>query len=429
MSEKLHDTQSQKEKALLIVVSVSNQKEAWSENEIAAELKNLVQSTGLTVVEVMLVHRKFISAGRYIGKGKAEEIAELAQGLDVDVVIFNNNLTATQQRNLEDILGTKTIDRTQLILDIFASHAHTQEGALQVELAQLEYLLPRLKGKGIMLSRLGGGIGTRGPGEKKIEIDRRRIDERITRLKKELENVSKHRDTIRKKRQKEQVKVCSLVGYTNAGKSTLLNTLTGAHRDTSNSLFTTLDPVSRMFTFDNHQQIVLTDTVGFIYKLPPYLVESFKATLEELQYADLLLHVVDAANENYPKLIKAVDEILKELGLDEKHQLLIFNKIDRLREEQRQRMQVKYPEAILVSALEDINMAELLGETQKILVADSRTVWVEFPIAEMKILDWLYRHSNVLKVNYGPETVEVNAVMKEELFSSLENQGARIKET
>lgn len=428
MSEKLYNTQSQKEKALLVVVSVSNRKETWSENEIAAELKILVESTGIEVVEVMLVHRKLISAGRYIGKGKAEEIAELVQGLDANVVIFNNNLTATQQRNLEDIVGVKTIDRTQLILDIFAQHAYTQEGALQVELAQLEYLLPRLKGKGIMLSRLGGGIGTRGPGEKKIEIDRRRIDERITRLRKELRNVSQHRDTIRKKRQKEEIKICSLVGYTNAGKSTLLNSLTGAHRETSNSLFTTLDPVSRMFTFENHLQIVLTDTVGFIYKLPLYLVESFKATLEELHYADLLLHVVDVSNENYPKLIAAVDEILKDLKLDGKHQLLIFNKIDRLSDAERERMQVKYPEAILVSALKEINIAELLREMQKILFADSKTVWVEFPIMEMKILDVLYRHGNVLKVNYGPEKVEVKVVIKEELFSSLEKNGARIRE-
>ncbi|MBN2484291.1 MAG: GTPase HflX [Candidatus Omnitrophica bacterium] len=424
----MYNTQDKKEKALLVVVSVKPEKETWTEEEIAAELKILVESTGIEVVEVMSVHLKEISAGRYIGKGKCEEIAELAQGLDIDVVIFNNNLTATQQRNLEDIVGVKTIDRTQLILDIFAAHAHTQEGALQVELAQLEYLLPRLKGKGIMLSRLGGGIGTRGPGERKIEIDRRRIDERITRLRKELENVRKHRDTIRKKRQKEQVQVCSLVGYTNAGKSTLLNTLTGAGRETSDSLFTTLDPVSRTFTFDNHLQIVITDTVGFIYKLPPYLVESFKATLEELQYADLLLHVVDVSNENYPKLIKAVDEILKDLELNEKHQLLIFNKIDRLSDAEIERMQVKYPEAILVSALTRANVSELLAEIQKILFVDNKTVWVTFNFAEMKILDWLYRHASVIKVNYTAEHVEVKTVIKNDLISSLEKKGAQIKE-
>ena len=284
-----------KEKALLVVVFTEEEKREWDIEEISEEFKNLVISAGIEVTDLISVKIKKTTPSFYIGKGKAYEIAKLAQEKKADVVIFNNNLSFTQQRNLEDILMIKTIDRTQLILDIFAHHAHTQEGSIQVELAQLEYLLPRLKGRGIMLSRLGGGIGTRGPGEKKLEVDRRRIEDRISTLREKLEKIRKHRHLLREKRIKDNVKICSLVGYTNAGKTSLLNTLVDDLQKTSDSLFTTLDPVSRRLLLSDNLEVVITDTVGFLHKLPHHLIEAFQATLEELTFSDLLLHVVDVS--------------------------------------------------------------------------------------------------------------------------------------
>jgi len=304
------------EKALLAMVLVG--KEIWPVEVLADEFRNLVSSTGIEVNDLRIVKIKEINPAIYIGKGKAEELSLLVKEKNIDVVIFNNNLSFTQQRNLEDVFGVKTIDRTQLILDIFARHAHTKEGILQVELAQLQYLLPRLKGKGIFLSRLGGGIGTRGPGEKKLEVDRRKIKDRIKHLKEELEELKNHRALVRKKREKEKIKVCSLVGYTNAGKSTLFNALTSSSQETSNELFTTLTTKSKKFILNNNTEVLLTDTVGFIYNLPPTLVEAFKATLEELYFADLLLHVIDSSSLDIERQLSSVVKILEELNLKEK---------------------------------------------------------------------------------------------------------------
>lgn len=345
---------NQKEKALLVMVEVGQEK--WPSEVLAEEFKNLVISTGIEVEDLIITKRKFITPSLYIGKGKTEELALIVQEENINVVIFNNNLSYTQQRNLEDILLVKTIDRTQLILDIFSKHARTQEGILQVELAQLEYLLPRLKGKGIMLSRLGGGIGTRGPGEKKLEIDRRRITDRIARLKHEINQISQHRQTTRKKREKENISICSLVGYTSAGKTTLFNALTESDEKITGFLFTTLDTVSHTFSLHNNLKAVLSDTVGFIYKLPLNLIEAFKATLEELQYADLLLHVVDASSEDIARLMESVNLILKELKLSEKPALLVFNKIDKISPQELSFLQGKYPDAVFISALEKINL-------------------------------------------------------------------------
>jgi GTP-binding protein HflX len=279
--------------------------------------------------------------------------------------------------------------------------------------------MPRLRGKGIVLSRLGGGIGTRGPGEKKLEVEKRRIADKIVKLKKDIERVRKHRKVQREKRFKEKISVCSLVGYTNAGKSTLLNSLTDSDQKTSNSLFTTLDPISRMFHLAPHHKIILTDTVGFIYKLPHHLVEAFKATLEELKYAELLIHVVDASSTNCRRLIMAVDTVLKELGLDEKPTILAFNKIDQLPQSQQEKLRPLYPQGIFISALNKINLDLLLEEVNQRFSKGTKQFMVSFPFSCMEVLDYLYQHSEVTKVEYASEQVRAWVRIKDRFIPYL----------
>ncbi|MCD6228753.1 MAG: GTPase HflX [Candidatus Omnitrophica bacterium] len=416
----MYETQKT-ERALLVIVEVEGERQIWSSQELAEELKNLVISTGIDVGGLIFVKRKEINPSLYIGKGKALELAKIVQQESVNVIIFNNNLSFTQQRNLEEIVGVKTIDRTQLILDIFARHAHTQEGALQVELAQLEYLLPRLKGKGIMLSRLGGGIGTRGPGEKKLEVDKRRISDRITKLKKDLDHLKRHRQLLRKKREKEKIPICSLVGYTNAGKTTLLNALTGEHQKTSSYLFTTLDPISRTLHLEGNLKAIVTDTVGFLYKLPPNLIEAFKATLEELHYAHLLLHIVDGSNKNYTKLIDAVNTILKDLSLLDKNIILVFNKIDKLTEEELEILKGKFPEAVFISALKKLNLDSLLRRIEKVLFGETIEVSLNISLKSLDLLNWIYEHAQVINTQYYQDRVVVAVRIKEGFLPFLNN--------
>jgi len=417
-----------KERALLVLVSLDRERGAWPLKEQSEEFKSLVISTGIEAAHLEVAKRKDISPALYIGKGKASELAEFVQGENIDVVIFDNNLTSTQQRNLEDILGVKTIDRTQLILEIFARHAHTQEGALQVELAQLDYLLPRLKGKGIALSRLGGGIGTRGPGEKKLEVDRRRISDRIVKLKEDLKDVRRHRDTQRKKRHKDGIRICSLVGYTNAGKSTLLNTLTDAGQKTSDSLFTTLDPVSRIVSLSNHLKVVISDTVGFIYKLPPNLIEAFKATLEELYHADVLLHIIDISNKNYKRLISAVDAVLKELNLQEKPTLMVFNKIDKIEPAQLEKIKLEYSDAELISALKGANLDILKDKIKYFITFGAKQFLLNIPFSAMEVLDYLYKNAEVFKVEYTESNVKAWVRIKCVHLPYLEKRNVVFKE-
>jgi len=412
-----------KETALLVVVI--EQREPWSSEALAAEFKSLVVSTGIEVVDLVFVRLSKINPSFYIGRGKVEELAAALEG--VDVIIFNNNLNFTQQRNLEDILGRKTIDRTQLILDLFAKHAQTREGILQVELAQLNYLMPRLRGKGIMLSRLGGGIGTRGPGEKKLEVDRRRISNHIIYLKKDLRLIKQHRDVMRKKREKERINICSLVGYTNAGKTTLFNALTQSSQTTSSALFTTLDAVTHVFPLRSNSKTVLSDTVGFIYNLPPNLIEAFKATLEELHYANVLLHVIDAASRNISQVKKTVDSLLKELGLESKFKITVFNKIDELSEQEVGNLKSKYPQAVFISAARNIGLEVLKEEIYKNIFQDAIEVVVRLPFDRMDIVNYLHEHCEVLKVSYQKEAVYWVKMSKHEL-SYIEKQGLKIKE-
>ena len=318
-----------REKAYLVAVEIKNKKDRWTPEDAIGELASLADTAGVKVVGQM-IQRLDRPSSAYLGTGKLKQLVALKEEVGYNVVISDDELSPRQQKSLEDALEVKVIDRTALILEIFARRAQTHEGKLQVELAQHEYLLPRLAGQWSHLERLGGGIGTRGPGERQIETDRRLVERRLHRLKKELEEVRKHRTLYRLRRKRTGISVVALVGYTNAGKSTLLNALSGADVFVEDKLFATLDPTTRRLTLPDQQTILLTDTVGFIHKLPPTVVAAFRATLEELSEADLLLHVVDITHKNAAEQCQTVEDILAELGLDEKPRLTLLNKIDLL---------------------------------------------------------------------------------------------------
>ncbi len=321
------------ENALLVGVEKKGARNTWPLDDSLAELAQLARTAGAEVVGTLSQRLDRLTAAYLLGKGKLEELTSLKRELGYDLVIFDEELSPTQQRNIERVLQVKVIDRTALILDIFAKRARTHEGRLQVELAQHEYLLPRLAGRWPHLERLGGGIGTRGPGETQLESDRRLIKHKIQRLKKDIEEVRKQRAMYRRRRSRLGMPVVALVGYTNAGKSTLLNTLSNAEVFVEDKLFSTLDPVTRRLSLPNNQEVLLTDTVGFIQKLPPTLVAAFRATLEELDEADLLLHVVDITQKNAAEQSQTVDDLLDALNLGAKPRIIAINKIDLLTED------------------------------------------------------------------------------------------------
>src|ERR1700740_2536109 len=338
------------ERALLIGLEKQGVSK-WDLQDSLEELAELANSAGAEVVDTVTQKLQRPTAPYYIGRGKAEAIKDSLQARQVTSVIFNDELSPAQGRNLENLLARKVLDRTQLILDIFAQRARSREGRLQIELAQLQYLLPRLTRMWHHLSRQTGGIGTRGPGETQLEVDRRRVQERIGRLERELESVRKTRAVQRQGRKRHQWPVAAVVGYTNAGKSTLLNLLTGADVVTENRLFATLDPTTRSLTLPNKQRLLLTDTVGFLRKLPHTLIESFKATLEEVSEADLLIHVVDLSHSRVDDQIEAVEGVAKELEAPGKQTLIVFNKIDNL--QNRELIDVylrRFPGSVAISA-------------------------------------------------------------------------------
>lgn len=353
----MYEVEEKKERTLLVGVASSPSKR-WEKADSLEELAQLSVTAGVEVVEKILQIKDRPDPRFFIGKGKAQEIKNLCDVHRIDCVIFDNDLTPAQSRNLEEAIGRKVLDRTELILEVFAQHARTKAAYIQVELAQLSYRLPRLVGKGISLSRLGGGIGTRGPGEKKLEVDRRRIRERINRLKLELRKLELTRKIQRKKR-----KVfynIALVGYTNAGKSSLMNKLTHAGVQVEDKLFTTLDPRTRLVVLDKDKKILLTDTVGFIKNLPHHLVASFHSTLEEVVEAELRLHVVDISDPNYEEKLADANKVLSELGCFEKPYVLAFNKIDLLTNGNlTKRALKKYPSSVAISALTGEGIEEL----------------------------------------------------------------------
>ena len=364
------------------------------------ELAGLAAAAGATVVLRVLQDRPKPDPATFLGSGKVEMLAASCDEMRADVVIFDNELTPAQLRNLEAALDCKVLDRTQLILDIFARRARTREGKLQVELAQLKYLLPRLVGSATALSRLGGGIGTRGPGETKLETDRRRIRHRISTLSKEIDTVRRRRSQLRERRQKSSVPTVALVGYTNAGKTTLFNALTGDRAVASNALFVTLDPLIRKVRLPDRRELLVSDTVGFIDRLPHSLVAAFRATLEEVAAADLLLHVIDASSPDRERHMEAVRKVLAEVGAERVPALDVFNKCDRLDKVERQRLRALYPGALCVSALNGDGREELVAALESRLALDTARVTFEFDASSdehREQISQLYRVGRILR--------------------------------
>ena len=375
----------------------------WSIEESMAELERLADTAGAVIVGRFTQRKEKPDAALFLGKGKVSEIAMEIQNTDATLLILDDELTPSQQHNLEQILGIKVIDRTALILDIFAQRARSREGKLQVELAQLKYNLPRLGGQGLVLSRLGGGIGTRGPGETKLEVDRRRIYTKIHDIERQIEGLRKNCGLHRTRRKESRIPLVALVGYTNAGKSTLLNKLTDSEVFAEDKLFATLDPTTRHLVLPEKQEILLTDTVGFIQKLPHTLVTAFWATLEEVQEADLLLHVVDCSNENYEQQIEAVIEVLKELKAEDKPTLFVFNKADRIASPHLREQMMHDREAICISAATGENLDELQHRIEGFFQESQVSLTLLVPFSDGGIITQLHALNAVRETDYVAE--------------------------
>ena len=403
----------------VILVGISEQDGDDAEDSLA-ELAELVKTAGAVVVGTLIQKRETIHPGTYVGTGKVDEIAQLLAATGATGIVCDNELSPAQMKNLESILATKVMDRTLIILDIFAARATTSEGKIQVELAQLKYRLSRLSGLGKSMSRLGGGIGTRGPGEKKLEIDRRLINDRIAQLNRELKEVVKHRDITRAKREKNDVPVVAIVGYTNAGKSTLLNHLTDAEVLEEDKLFATLDPTTRMLELDGHQQVLLTDTVGFIRKLPHHLIEAFKSTLEEAKYADYIFHVVDASNPQMDKQMHIVYETLDRLGVKNKKIVTLFNKMDqRMDDEPLQDFRADH--ILMISAARNEGLDKIKDLLQEMLREDKVYIERVIPYAQAGIIQLVREKGELVSEEYVPEGIAIKAYIPMEVYGKLPN--------
>jgi len=373
------------------------------------ELARLAESAGAIIAGKLIQTRAAPDPATYIGAGKIEELKEEIYEHDADLVVFDTELTLAQQRNLERLLEVKVIDRTALVLDIFARRARTKEGRLQVELAQMTYLLPRLTGRGVWLSRLGGGIGTRGPGETKLEVDRRRIRRRITNLHREIAAISRRRSLQRTARREAQLPVVALVGYTNAGKSTLLNALTDAGVFVEDKLFATLDPTVRKVTLPNGRPVLLVDTVGFISRLPHQLVAAFRATLEEVTEADLLVHVVDASHPDWRNQITAVNAVLKELDAADKPVVFAVNKTDRLPQARVREILAEIGEGVAISALHKVGLLNLLRRIAEHLPEPLERVRLVVPYARARALSEIFAQGRIVRQEYGESGITIDA--------------------
>ncbi|MEE0866867.1 MAG: GTPase HflX [Clostridia bacterium] len=387
--------------------------------ESMGELSELARTAGAEVVGEIVQNKDHPEGVTYFGEGKLEELRIAADDMGATLLIFDDELTGSQIRNIENYTGVRTIDRSTLILDIFAQRASSKEGKLQVELAQLKYNLPRLSGMGAELSRLGGGIGTRGPGETKLESDRRHIYRRINALEQELKEVQEHRSLLRARREKEKAVCAALVGYTNAGKSTVLNFFTDAGVFAENMLFATLDPTVRKLELSDGRNAVITDTVGFIRKLPHHLVEAFKSTLDEAVTADVLVHVIDSSNPQMREQMKVVEKLIDELGCHAQRIIAVFNKCD-VAPVLSPRPEGKYTDFVCVSAKTGEGMQELLALLEDALPGKKREVELLIPYSESKLAANLHEGEVILSEEYAPEGIKIKMLVDSRLYAKVE---------
>ena len=411
----MFDIEDVKEKVILVGVSLSDDNECM---ESLDELEELAKTAGAVCVAKVFQNREQIHPGTYVGKGKMEELKDLIWETEATGIICDDELTPAQIGNLRQELDTVIMDRTLVILDIFAARATTSEGKIQVELAQLKYRQSRLTGYGTSLSRLGGGIGTRGPGEKKLEMDRRLIKGRIAKLNRDLKEIRSHREVTREQRMRNHMPVVSIVGYTNAGKSTLLNKLTGAEVLTENKLFATLDPTTRAYQMKNGQQILFTDTVGFIRKLPHHLIEAFKSTLEEAKYADVILHVVDVSNPQMDQQMYTVYETLYNLDIHDKPVITAFNKQDCLEEKVTVR-DFKADATVNISAKTGEGLEDLIERILSVLRAQKKAIDTIYPYQDAGKIQIIRKYGELINEEYLDEGIHVQAYVPAEIYERV----------
>ena len=416
-----------RERAALVGLASRRSKRHDAEQSLE-ELAGLADAAGADVVFKTIQERPTPDPATFVGRGKLEELATACTRFAADVVVFDNELTPAQLRHIEEAVDRKVIDRTQLILDIFAKRARTREGKWQVELAQLKYLLPRLAGSGTALSRLGGGIGTRGPGETKLETDRRRIRQRIHAISHEIDSIRQRRRHSRARRQKASVPLVALVGYTNAGKTTLFNLLTRGSAEASNALFVTLDPLVRQVSLPDKRQLLLSDTVGFIDRLPHTLVAAFRATLEQVAEADLVLHVIDAASPERDRHIEAVRRVLDEVGAANVARLDVFNKCDLVEPAEADRLRRSHPDALCISALKGSGRTDVIRTIAEKLEMDTRRVTLEFDsesAEDREKIARVYRHARVVSHTTSDGRVAIEADVPRRVLERMKAAGAR----
>lgn len=416
--EKLYEIKEEQEKVILVGVCLGNERETA---ESLDELEDLVKTAGAAAVGMLVQNRENIHPGTYIGKGKIEELKNLMSLKDACGIVCDDELTPAQLRNLEEELECKIMDRTMVILEIFARHAVTREGKIQVELAQLKYRQSRLAGSRSFLSRLGGGIGTRGPGEKKLEMDRRLIKDRIAQLRREITNMNSHRDVMRQQRRKSNSCVIAIVGYTNAGKSSLLNKVTDAGVLQEDKLFATLDTTTRALKLNSGETIMLTDTVGFIRKLPHHLVDAFRSTLEEAKYADMILHIVDCSNPQMDGQQHIVYETLDQLGVKDKPIITAFNKIDKL-EEIPVLKDLKADETFQISVKTGEGLEQLFEKIENILRETKIYIQELYDFTEAGKLQQIRKYGQLLKEEYTQEGIEVEAYVPKEIYENVRSR-------